>query len=192
MKSFDELLRDAEIAHGHLCAGQVLGAFGLTEPGVEVILDGTGQGTVADDAGRFAFTGVPLAQGTQTFTVHATDVAGNSAALSCTITRVAIPAPQNAVLAWNNATLEAIRLDDSTPPVASRALAMVHSAIYDAVNAIAGSPTLYTSESAAPGASPEAALAAAAHAITRSEPQKETYRLPGPHLRLRYSRRTID
>ena len=25
MKSFDQLLRDAEIAHGHLCAGQVLG-----------------------------------------------------------------------------------------------------------------------------------------------------------------------
>jgi len=25
VKSFDELLRDAEIAHGHLCAGQVLG-----------------------------------------------------------------------------------------------------------------------------------------------------------------------
>ena len=25
MKSFDELLRDAETAHGHLCAGQVLG-----------------------------------------------------------------------------------------------------------------------------------------------------------------------
>ena len=25
MKTFDELLRDAEIAHGHLCAGQVLG-----------------------------------------------------------------------------------------------------------------------------------------------------------------------
>ena len=25
MKSFDELLRDAEVAHGHLCAGQILG-----------------------------------------------------------------------------------------------------------------------------------------------------------------------
>jgi formylmethanofuran dehydrogenase subunit E len=25
LKSFDELLRDAEVAHGHLCAGQVLG-----------------------------------------------------------------------------------------------------------------------------------------------------------------------
>ena len=51
------------------------------------------------------------------------------------------------------------------PPVASRALAMVHSAIYDAVNAIEGSPTLYTAESAAPGASPAAALAAAAHRV---------------------------
>ena len=25
MKSFDELIRDAEIAHGHICAGQILG-----------------------------------------------------------------------------------------------------------------------------------------------------------------------
>jgi formylmethanofuran dehydrogenase subunit E len=25
LKSFDELLRDAEVAHGHLCAGQILG-----------------------------------------------------------------------------------------------------------------------------------------------------------------------
>ena len=25
MQSFDELLREAEIAHGHLCAGQILG-----------------------------------------------------------------------------------------------------------------------------------------------------------------------
>src|SRR6516164_4155730 len=25
MKTFDQLLRDAEVAHGHLCAGQVLG-----------------------------------------------------------------------------------------------------------------------------------------------------------------------
>ncbi len=25
LKTFDELLRDAEVAHGHLCAGQVLG-----------------------------------------------------------------------------------------------------------------------------------------------------------------------
>jgi len=39
MKSFDEYLRDAEQAHGHLCAGQVLGVrlamLGLQELGIE-------------------------------------------------------------------------------------------------------------------------------------------------------------
>jgi formylmethanofuran dehydrogenase subunit E len=39
MKSFDEYLRDAEIAHGHLCAGQVLGVrmaiLGLQRLGIE-------------------------------------------------------------------------------------------------------------------------------------------------------------
>ncbi len=39
MKSFDEYLRDAEQAHGHLCAGQVLGVrlamFGLQKLGIE-------------------------------------------------------------------------------------------------------------------------------------------------------------
>ena len=36
MKSFDELLRDAEIAHGHLCAGQVLGVR-LAMRGLELL-----------------------------------------------------------------------------------------------------------------------------------------------------------
>jgi formylmethanofuran dehydrogenase subunit E len=39
MKSFDEYLQDAERAHGHLCAGQVLGVrlamFGLRNLGIE-------------------------------------------------------------------------------------------------------------------------------------------------------------
>lgn len=39
MKSLDEYLRDAEIAHGHLCAGQVLGVrlamLGLEKLGIE-------------------------------------------------------------------------------------------------------------------------------------------------------------
>ena len=39
MKSFDEYLRDAELAHGHLCAGQVLGVrlamLGLKNLGIE-------------------------------------------------------------------------------------------------------------------------------------------------------------
>src|ERR1700719_5059235 len=39
MKSFDEYLHDAEQAHGHLCAGQVLGVrlamLGLTKLGID-------------------------------------------------------------------------------------------------------------------------------------------------------------
>ena len=39
MKSFDDYLHDAEIAHGHVCAGQVLGVrlamFGLKKLGIE-------------------------------------------------------------------------------------------------------------------------------------------------------------
>src|ERR1700750_797858 len=39
MKSLDEYLRDAELAHGHLCAGQVLGVrlaiLGLQELGID-------------------------------------------------------------------------------------------------------------------------------------------------------------
>jgi formylmethanofuran dehydrogenase subunit E len=36
LKSFDELLRDAEIAHGHLCAGQILGVR-LAMRGLELL-----------------------------------------------------------------------------------------------------------------------------------------------------------
>ena len=36
MKSLDELLRDAEVAHGHLCAGQVLGVR-LAMRGLELL-----------------------------------------------------------------------------------------------------------------------------------------------------------
>ena len=39
MKSFDDYLHDAEVAHGHVCAGQVLGVrlamFGLKKLGIE-------------------------------------------------------------------------------------------------------------------------------------------------------------
>ena len=39
MKSFDEYLQEAEVAHGHLCAGQVLGVrlamLGLTKLGID-------------------------------------------------------------------------------------------------------------------------------------------------------------
>jgi hypothetical protein len=74
----------------------------------------------------------------------------------------------DAVTDWNQITLAtqaAVPGAIRTPP-AARALAMVHLAIFDSVNAIDRRFTPYAVEALAdPGASPEAASAAAAHAV---------------------------
>ncbi len=44
---------------------------------------------------------------------------------------------------WNELVLDAIRSDKTPPPKASRALAMVHIAVYDAVNAVDGTHEAY-------------------------------------------------
>src|SRR5437870_5491211 len=68
------------------------------------------------------------------------------------------------VTQWNNATLDAIRLAGTPPPVASRALAILHASIYDAVNGISRTHESYHVQSAVPAsASKEAAASAAAH-----------------------------
>jgi hypothetical protein len=74
----------------------------------------------------------------------------------------------DAVTDWNEITLTtqaAVPGAIRTPP-AARALAMVHLAIFDSVNAIDRRFTPYAAESLAdPAASPEAATVAAAHAV---------------------------
>ncbi|QDV32360.1 vanadium-dependent haloperoxidase [Tautonia plasticadhaerens] len=70
------------------------------------------------------------------------------------------------VIDWNNVTLDTIRARRVPPPPATRALAMVHAAIYDAVNGIERTHQPYFVERPAPpGASPGAAAAAAAHQV---------------------------
>ena|ERR1043165_8443429 len=49
---------------------------------------------------------------------------------------IGIPARGDVVTDWNNAALNAIRAGSTAPPVASRGLAILHAAIYDAVNGI--------------------------------------------------------
>lgn len=77
-------------------------------------------------------------------------------------------AKADVVTDWNQITLatqSAVSGGIRTPP-ASRALAMVHAAIFDSVNAIDRRYTVYAVDAqAAPGASPEAATATAAHAV---------------------------
>jgi membrane-associated phospholipid phosphatase len=80
----------------------------------------------------------------------------------------AAPGRADVVLDWNKVTLDAIRVDKTSPPAASRALACVHTAIFDAINSGSGGTT-YEHYIVPPvqffaPISVEAAAAAAAHA----------------------------
>jgi len=69
----------------------------------------------------------------------------------------------DAVVEWNSVLLDAIRTDRAAPPVAARAMAIVHTAIHDAVNSIEHCYQLYAQSFVAhPQASVPAAVAAAA------------------------------
>ncbi|MDD5064445.1 MAG: phosphatase PAP2 family protein [Phycisphaerae bacterium] len=69
----------------------------------------------------------------------------------------------DSVLEWNNIALEAIKQESLSPPVATRALAILHCAIFDSMNAIEGQYISYNSSPVvAPGASAKAASVSAA------------------------------
>jgi hypothetical protein len=77
------------------------------------------------------------------------------------------PIRADVITDWVNITVGVIRNDKMPPPKASRALAMVHLAVFDAVNGIVGGYKPYFVTAAAPvGASPDAAALGAAHKIT--------------------------
>ncbi len=65
---------------------------------------------------------------------------------------------------WNDELLEAIRTEPMAPPMASRAMAIVSTAVFDAVNSIDGRYESYlTFANVSPLANKDAAAAAAAH-----------------------------
>ena len=61
---------------------------------------------------------------------------------------------------WNSAALNAIRIDKTPPPKSSRALAIFHVAIYDAVNGITRTHQPYLVGGHVPAVSISAAVAA--------------------------------
>lgn len=70
------------------------------------------------------------------------------------------------VIDWNNVALDAIRASSTPPPIASRALAIVQTSVYDALNAIDRTSKPYAVDLIAlPDTSREAAVAAAAHRV---------------------------
>ena len=86
--------------------------------------------------------------------------------LSFVVTLGATPAYPDVVTDWNTAALKAIRIDRTPPPSASRALAVLHASIYDAVNGISRMRDPYFVQSRVPAsASIEAAASAAAHEV---------------------------
>ena len=95
----------------------------------------------------------------------ATDAAGNTSQFQATIHRDASTGGVNQVIFWNQVALQAIENDASTPEYASRGLAMVSAAVYDAVNAIDGTPGYYVSLKAPADASADAAVASAAYTV---------------------------
>jgi PAP2 superfamily len=76
------------------------------------------------------------------------------------------PAFADVVTDWNAAALDAIRATRTSPPIASRTLAILHLSIYDAVNGISRRHQTYFVRSTVPAsASREAAASAAAHKV---------------------------
>lgn len=88
------------------------------------------------------------------------------------LVRQQVSAPgTDVVLDWNATLLNAIQSVETPPPLAARHQAIVHAAIYDAVNAIDRSHSAYAvnlSPSVTNGASIEAAAASAAHRVLSS------------------------
>lgn len=79
---------------------------------------------------------------------------------------VAVDARADMVTDWNQTAIRATGIAGAPPPVQARALAMVHAAIFDAVNTIHSKFTVYAIDiHVVPGASAEAAAAAAAQGI---------------------------
>jgi hypothetical protein len=66
------------------------------------------------------------------------------------------------VTEWNNAALDAIRAGHTTPPIASRSLAILHVSIYDAVNGIDRTHEPYLVHGQVPASASRAAAASTA------------------------------
>jgi len=87
-------------------------------------------------------------------------------ALTCGLGFPAGRAEGDTVTEWNEIMLDAIRTAGTAPPAASRGMAMVQAAVFDAVNGVTHDYHWYrVAGSAAAGTSAEAAAASAAHDV---------------------------
>ena len=115
-------------------------------------------GTAGAD-GTFRVPDALLVPGANSLTLRAVDLAGNaSPAATRSITRTEPQDPAQVALDWTAAMLDAVRVSGEAPPLASRNMAMVASAMYDAVNAVNGASSFLYARVPSPGACPGAYL----------------------------------
>lgn len=91
---------------------------------------------------------------------------GNLLCLALAAALLAPAATADVVLDWNDLLLDSIRAEKTNPPRATRAMAMMNVAVFDAVVGVAGGYQSYAVAGPGPqGASLEAAAAGAAHGV---------------------------
>ena len=138
---------------------------GQTAPGATVRLDQGATGTftqtaTADAQGKYQFQ-VVVPIGVTPFNVQAT-AGGQQATVTTNIMR------GDVIIAWNQTMIEALQLTKDSLGLATRTMAMVQEAMYDAVNAIDNIGTsFHAAIQVPPGtvASPEAAASQAAYDV---------------------------
>ena len=138
---------------------------GTTGANDTVTILSTGQTTLSDNLGNFQFSNVALGQGDNTLTVQTTDAHGQTSSFTLDVRRLTAGGSTDAAITWNKIALKAIANDASIPEFAARALAMESLAVFDTVSAIDGTAGYLLKPTAAPDASPDAAVAQAAHDV---------------------------
>jgi hypothetical protein len=150
----------------------------LARSTLSVSADGNSNGQnviVADDQGRFSVD-IPIVEGLQTVVVSARDELGRTASQSIDVRR------GNTIQDWNASVLDIVRqwtttsndpypgrIVPSQPPMVARNLAMIHAAMFDAVNAVTGQFDGYRVDlSPQVGVSESVAAAAAAFEVAKS------------------------
>src|SRR5216683_2394504 len=106
--------------------------------------------------------GLPMKRGARIFGI----AVASAGVVACLLSLALAQPAANEVLQWNETTIKAIEANGQSNVVATRTLAMVQGAVHDALNAINRRYDAYYFEGPAdPAASPDAAVAAAAHTV---------------------------
>jgi membrane-associated phospholipid phosphatase len=146
---------------GQIATAHVMVIEGQTMPDSMVRLD-LGRTTKighSNESGHFRFR-VAERSGTYLVRIKARNRAGEVSTASMNVTQ------GDAVVAWIDTAIEVIKADIANVGLASRTLAMVSGAVYDAVNDIERTGTVYRVDVHAPrGASVSAAASEAAYAV---------------------------